>query len=272
MPSLADAYHARLQTLAEQASTRAARVWAFTLTRPDQEGEWLRLGRPMLSGFARAGIVTSAGYASASTNLPLGEVSPLIVPDAVARIWEPLEATGMGLRDGLQWADAAQAATSKAAAIGVNSVMGPARQALAQQYPTRTKWRRMVNAGACTWCLSLSGAEWATAEDADFGHDECKCNAVPIAELGDHNDRVLAAAGIDPETVSYGRLQKIERLRKSERTAMRRRQEAIDAARSETDPVRIERLSQREQDWETRAERAAERRRILETGSQRLAA
>jgi hypothetical protein len=272
MSPRADRYHLRLQVLADQASARSSRLWRYTLTRPDQEGEWLRLARPMLSGFAQAGVATSAGFASTVAQAPLGEVSALIVPDAVARVWEPLEATSIGLRDGLPWARAAEAATTRAAAVAVNAVMGPARQALAQQYPVRTKWRRMVNAGACTWCLSLSGAEWPTAEDADFGHDECKCNAVPVAELGDHNDKVLAAAGINPETVSYGRLQKIERLRTSERTALRRRQEAIDAARDETDPVRVERLSQREQDWETRAERAAERRRILETGSQRLAA
>lgn len=272
MPTLAEAFHARTQAIADTAARRLTAAWALTLERPDQEGEWLRLARPLLRGAAASGIASASGYVTVSAGAPTTPISRHLAPALVARIWDPLEVLGKGLADGMDWRDAALAATPAAEALGTTTVMAASRQTLAEQYPVRTRWRRMVNAGACRWCLGLAGAEWNTADQASFGHTSCKCWPVPAAELGDNNDRVLRAAGFDPETVTYGRIQQIDRLRQSERTARRRRQQAIDEAAAETDPDRIERLSQREQDWETRAERAAERRRILETGTHRLAA
>lgn len=95
----------------------------------------------------------------------------------------------------------------------------------------------------------------------------CDCLPQPVEAVAEHNRKLIDAAGGDVEVRKYKQLGK---LRQSERTAQRRQKQARLEQLTERDPVRRERLSIREQEWETRAERAAERIRQLTTGTHQL--
>ena len=85
--------------------------------------------------------------------------------------------------------------------------------------------------------------------------------------MASHNRTIIDAAGGDVEVRKYKQLGK---LRQSERIARRRQEQARRELLTETDPARRDRLGIREQEWETRAERAAERVRLLTTGTHQL--
>jgi hypothetical protein len=272
MPTRGEVYTDQLIALSGRTSDALARLWLWSLTQGPQDAAWVYAAAPVLEGAATAAVDLSGAYVGSVANDVL-PASDLIPKAAAAHVWEPLEVLGSQLATGTSWDEASRAVLPIVQQVGVSTVMGAGRQATAEQYPVRTRWRRMVNFGACDWCLSLSGAEWSSGAEATFGHANCKCNALPVAEIADHNDRVLEAAGHDPaKPPSYRKIQQGTRLRKSIRTAERRQAEAAARVRSEVDPGRAELWSMREQNWETRAERAAERLRILETGSHLLPA
>jgi len=86
----------------------------------------------------------------------------------------------------------------------------------------------------------------------------CDCVVVPVSESAAHNERVIGERNFTPENYSQR-----QSLQKQVRTAKRRQDEARQAQLSESDPVCLERLSTREQEWETRAEFAQERLQLL---------
>lgn len=272
---LAERFQGRLEGLSDQLARRLTLMWASMATRPDAEVAWLQVARPLISAAASQSVMLSTAYAT--TTLPgvaLAPVSPLIVPDAVAHVWDPMGAVWRRLGDGVEWPEAIEASADDVLALADDVTLGTGREAVADQLvEVRTGWRRRLNAGACKWCMSMSKYTWPAAHEATFGHARCRCVAVPADDLGEHNDQLLDAAGWDQQAErQYKRRHQITRLKESEQNAMKRSREAAEELRSERDPARRERLSMREQDWETRAERAAEKRRILETGSHRLAA
>lgn len=271
---VADRFQVRLEGLSDFTARRLVRLWDAVIAAGGGEDQWVRAARPMLTAAASSAIDLSLLYAElAHPTAAVGAVSPLIVADAGARVHEPLLVVNQALGAGSDWAEATTLARTSVESLGSDVVMGPGRQALADRMPTATRWVRRLNSGACDWCLSLSGVVWPAAHSASFGHSNCKCVPTPISDVGDHNDRARAAVGWDDQAArTYKNREQIARLRDSERLAMDRSRSAAREALTETDPARLERLSIREQDWETRAERAAERRRILETGTHRLAA
>lgn len=272
-------FQGRLEGLTIITSRRLLRLWDQIIANGGGEDEWIRAARPIATGAA----VTAAGLAAAYAQIAAkayatGTPSPLIVADAAARIHEPLLVVSQALGEGAAWAEATTTARSAVDGLGSNVVMNTGRQTVAERIPY-VKAIRQLDANACDWCLSLSGVVWPSMDAASFGHTHCHCTPTPIldpkslAAAVDHNDTAKAAAGWDDrKAATYKVRQQISRLRQSEQDAMARSKAAAKAARTETDPARLERLSIREQDWETRAERAAERRRILETGTNQLAA
>lgn len=272
---LADRYQNRLESLSDQTARRLLLMWSAMATRPDAEALWLSNARPVLSAAASRSVLLSAAYArSTLPGVTLAPVSPLVVPDAVAHVWDPLAAVWSRLGSGTQWPDAIEASRDDVLALADDVTVGTGREAVADQLvEVRTGWRRRLNQGACKWCMSMAKYTWPAAHEATFGHARCRCVAIPDGDLGEHNDQLLDAAGWDQQAEQqYRKRHQIARLKESEQNALKRSREAADELRSERDPARRERLSMREQDWETRAERAAEKRRVLETGSHRLAA
>jgi len=270
----AERYQDRLESLADAAGKRLARLWAWILEQPDPETEWERIARPLLTGAAQQAVGVSQAFAlTAHRPLATGTASKLIVPEAATHVADPWLIVSARLGDGADFTEAHRIAGESIDSLASDTVMGSGRDALADQMPTLTEWKRRLNGGACKWCLSLSDVTWYAAHEATFGHSRCRCVAVPVDDLGDHNEKMRQAAGWDKQAQQqYRKRDQIKRLRESEANAMERSRRARLDQKNEPDPARSERLSQREQDWETRAERAAEKRRILETGSHRLAA
>ena len=272
---LAERLQGHLEALADRTATRLVLVWSAAVRSPDAEEAWVTAARPILTASAERAVGLSGAYArSLLPGATLAPVSDLIVPAATAIVWDPLAVTWGRLAVGDDWATATTAATDTVSSIGEDAAMTLGRDATADLIAdTYTEYGRRLNAGACKWCMSMASYTWPTAHEASFGHSRCRCTPVPVDDLGDHNDTVTTAAGWDRQAEkAYRKRHQVARLRESEDIAKRRSREAAEQLRSERDPDRRERLSQREQDWETRAERAAEKRRILETGTHRLAA
>lgn len=264
-------FAAHLERIADDATVTLTRLWDWVSDRPDAEDVWILTARPILRGAASAAVDLSAGFAVAVEGTA-GTASDLIVPTAVSHVWDPIEVTHQALGGGHDWTAATRRAADTVDALASDTVMASGRQAAGERLTTRTTWTRRVNIGACRWCLNLSSTEWPSAAAATFGHARCRCIAIPSAFIGDWNDRQRAVQDHrDRQKETYEVRDQITRLRRSERHAMERSRAAARELAAERDPARRERLSMREQDWETRAERAAERRRLLETGSHRLA-
>lgn len=271
----ADRYQANLEVLAGRTSAALLRAWVYASPWDfDGEGRFHAVAKPIAIGAATAAVNTSVAYARVSApDLATGTPSPLIVADAGARMFTPFETLSSRLATGERWTDAVGTAREVVVALGSDVVHGPARQAVADVMPGASPWVRRLNSGACEWCLNLSGVQWPTASSATFGHSRCACVAVPVGDAGDHNDRLRAEAGFDQQAKNLYRVRdQRARLRDSEALARRRQAQAQADQLTEVDPARRERLSIREQEWETRAEHAAERLRLLETGTHRLAA
>lgn len=258
----------RMDSLAALAAGQLATAW-------DRLGgydvadslEWHALASPIVGGAAQAAVSGTHAYAEANFTVT-GEVPDLLVADRIARVFDPFDALAALLAKGVMFPEALRAARSTAEAVGRDAVDSTTRQAMSSLLPEHRQWQRRLNPGACDWCMSLAGVVWDSGHEAEFGHDNCGCRAVPVEAMDDHNRRIIADRSFDP--VEYRHRDQLRSLRRSETTARRRQAQARTDLQTEANPARRERLSIREQEWETRAEHAAERIRLLTTGTHRL--
>ena len=222
---------------------------------------WWSAVQPILTGSAEASLDLTAAYTDHSLG---GAVtpSPLITADAAARAFDPFDRLAAELSNGLTFEQAFQSARRVVSSVGTDSVVRTGRQGIADITPqrTRTTWRRRLNPGACDWCKSLSRVEWRSAHDGTFGHNNCGCVPMPTSEVGDHNERQLEREGWDAQAERDFQVRdQLRSLERQRRTATKRQAQAAADQQTESDPARRERLSIREQEWETRAERLTER-------------
>lgn len=258
-------YAATIAHLSKRAQLDLLRLWDSLTSWDYADADSFRAaGQPIVRAAAQAALDTSSAYASLYTDGAFSPASPLIVPDAAARLYDPFDRFGHLIAEGSSWVDALDGARSAASALGQGSVYRTARQALADMIPG-VLWQRRVSGASCSWCLSRAGAIFNSAGDATFGHDNCDCLAMPVDAIGEHNDKVLAERGFDKSTAKAERVAADNRrsLRSQSKTARKHSEQARLEGLVETDPVRRERLSIREQEWETRAERAEDRLRQL---------
>lgn len=254
-------YHRRLLAMRAGASRSLLATWdSLDSWEPADSLRWHATVRPMLAGAAEAALDLTATYAAHSLG-GAGEPSPLLAADAAARAFDPFDRLASQLAKGSTLAQAVQSARSAAAAIGADAVARTGRQGIADIAPTGfTTFRRRLNPGACDWCKSLARIEWHSAHEATFGHTHCGCVPMPTSEVGDHNDRMLEQAGWDAQAARDFRVRdQLASLNRQHRTAISRQAQAARDQITEPDPTRRERLSIREQEWETRAERLTER-------------
>lgn len=212
--------------------------------------------QPVLTAIAQAAVDASIGVGEAigATGAP----SELIVADAAARAFEPFDRIGSALNRTIDYSDAVAQGRQVVQAIAHDAVFASGRQAIAEiAFDDFPVWQRRVTGRSCEWCLSKASIEFPTAAAATFGHDNCDCTVFPVEMVAEHNQSVLADRGFDAKT--SGQYSQRQKLKKSVRSAKKRQAEAKSAQLTETDPARRERLSIREQEWETRAERAQER-------------
>lgn len=268
-----DRYAVALARLADRTSTGVLRLWDALpgLTVADSI-DFHDRATPLVRAAATASIELTSAYAATLTPAPLHAPSPLIVDEAAAHLFDPFDRYARLADDPAQ---AAASARSVASSVGHDTVYRTARQAIAEAVPAGTfpTWVRLVTGKSCPWCMNLSGVEFPTAAAATFGHANCDCVPVPAAAGNPLNDRTRRAAGWDDQAATrYRERHHRTNLRRQARNARRRSADARRELRTEADPARRERLSIREQEWETRAERAEERLRLLDTGSHRLPA
>lgn len=228
--------------------------------------------KPIARAAAQASADLTTAYLSTIIDSP-PPPSSLTIEDAAARMYDPFERIGRNLANGMSNAEAVAAGRSQVDALATDTVYRTARTGMAEQAFDMNDWQRRLRSDCCQWCMKLSSVVFDTAGQATFGHPHCKCIAFPVSELGDHNLEVRKAEGFDAEAEKLWDQRKARRrLRESIANSQKRSaQAAADASRAMT-PERRDVLETRAQEWETRAEAAAERLRIMETGTHRLAA
>lgn len=272
--NLATAYTATLDRLTGHLTAALLAIWADLPGYDDTAADQFHgLAVPIVSDFATAAGVATTDYLATVLAFPVQPAPDLFVADAAARCYDPFDRLGRLLSDGTPFDDAVQGARSVVEALGSDTVHRTARSAMgAAQVPLGVRWQRRLASKCCPWCMKLSAVTFDTAGQATFGHANCRCVAVPHDDgIAGHNATIRQAEGFDPEAERlYDKRHARKRLRDSERTARRRSAQAAQEATIEPDPLRRDRLETRAQEWETRAEAAAERLRIMETGTHRL--
>lgn len=253
-------YAQQVDRLAAETRKRLLRIWdSCAPWSPADIDRFHDIAEPLIRAAAQAGVDLSTTYLeNVLPDVALRKVSPLLIDDAAARLYDPSDRIGKLIDSGASFDEAAIAARDVVDTLGHNAVYNSARQATAEVAGSHTEWSRQVSAGCCDWCLSFAGEVWYSAAGAGFGHDNDKCLAVPSGAAD--NQGFVDQAGGDKAVKQY---KQASSLRRSEKTARRNQEQARKDGLTETDPARRERLSIREQEWETRAERAAERLQLL---------
>lgn len=135
-----------------------------------------------------AGAKTAAvGLAAAFFALALGTrpagVNPRDV-DVEPDLRGPFRATWHALSVGRPYEEAVTVGRSTSQAVGFDFVQHTARRTgdyVAQATGREIRWRRAPGPKSCPWCVDIAnGNTWPTAEAADFGHERCDCDAVPV--------------------------------------------------------------------------------------------
>ena len=139
---------------------------------------------------------TAASLAAAYLGLALGsqvtiDTTKLTAPD----LRGPFTAYWGKLADTGDWRAALQSGRTSVEQTGITAVRTAASEASIQvdeKEPRITGWQRVVDAGACDWCVMVAGQRYGSAETATFGHNGCGCYPIPI--IGEANPaRVLNA-------------------------------------------------------------------------------
>lgn len=256
MSAITDAYAATVQQLADEAERTLGGLWdgLGSWDEPDT-ARFRELAKPYLQDVARAAQLAAETYSFELTGA-VPEPATLLVDDAGARVLDSFDRYARILGEGGDWESARRSGGRVARIVGHDTAFRSARITLGQL--PGTGWQRRVTGKSCDWCLSFARIVFDTAAQASFGHDYCDCLVVPTTEAARHNDQIIGERRFDPETYSQRRS-----LEQQIRTARRRQDEARTAQLDEPDPARRERLSIREQEWETRAEFAQDRLRLL---------
>lgn len=270
MPNPTELYAAALRRLADRTSRGVLVVWdALGDLSIESSLRFHSEAGPLVRAAATVSIDITSAYATTITAAP-ADPSGLIADEAVAHVFDPFDRYAHLVTQGDEPA-AAASARSVAKSLGHDTVYRAARQSIAEMVPDVTSWVRLITGKSCKWCMSLSGVEFRSAADATFGHANCDCVPVPAAAGTPLNARTRQDAGWDDQAAQqYRQRHHRNNLTRQAQTARRRSEQARLEQLTEMDPARRERLSIREQEWETRAERAEERLRILDTGSHLL--
>lgn len=253
-------YAQQVDKVATETRQRLLRIWdSCAPWGPEDIDRFHDIAEPLIRAAAQAGVDLSTTYLEhVLPDVALRTVSPLLVDDAAARLYDPADRIGKLITNGASFEEATAAARDVVDTLGHNTVYNAARQSTGELAISHTEWTRQVGPKCCDWCLSFAGEVWYSAAGAGFGHDNDKCLPVPSGAAD--NQAFIDQAGGETAVKKY---KQASGLRRSEKTARRRQAEAKAEQLTETDPVRLERLSIREQEWETRAERAAERLQLL---------
>lgn len=172
------AYMARQATIA--AAGGAVMVRAWDRLESFEESDIVRfreLALPATLILTRRAGALSAGYLSTLLREPVVAATATVEPDfrgPFTRMW-----AAIGRGESVE--DAVLAGSARADAAGQNAVISTARRTGdAHESDQIAGWRRVPDADACEWCLTIAGQTYFSAESADFGHDRCGCGVTPV--------------------------------------------------------------------------------------------
>lgn len=270
---LVDRYVGRLDRIRDTAARSMLAIWDSLGRYTYDQGD---IFHDRAAPIVTAASATAVSATSAFLTLSTGTVPPAsheaIAANLTAHLYDPFDVVGNRLASGMPWAEAVEVARSTVEDLATEASHGAARTAMADHGPP-TRYVRRLSGPTCEWCMKFSGVEFSDPYAADFGHLRCDCTVLPVTDdLLAHNQSIRDEVGFDAQAENvWDKRQQRARLRESIDNAKARQADAARQLRTEADPARRERLSIREQEWETRAEFAAERLRLLETGSHQLA-
>lgn len=176
---------ARHRTSLEAQRERVARaLWLIWDNLPsyDDPALFRVAAEPLLAGAKAATVARSDAFYSLLLDVEVEGVDPADV--LTSPRWEgPFHAVWKALGDGHEWEDALRIGRSEVEAMSSTFLQSTARRtgdevAVSNNRPTR--WRRVANPDACRWCLDRSGGIYPTSTAADYGHNRCYCDVVPI--------------------------------------------------------------------------------------------
>jgi hypothetical protein len=110
------------------------------------------------------------------------KLADLTIPELAETIRPAFMTAWKALADGAKFEDAVAAGLARSGSIGEFFVTAVSREALDiidRQSPHITAWGREPEANACSWCEDVSMIVFASATEADIGHDNCHCSIEP---------------------------------------------------------------------------------------------
>lgn len=231
-------------------------------------GQWDRLGSydeadiarlatqaaPIVTATKAAAVSTSAAFYATElgtppTGVPVGEVATdLDLRAPFTSVWH-------ALAERRPYDEAVVAGRSVLEASIRDFVTSTSRRTgdmVASRSGIAVQWVRVAEPGCCDWCSARDGGIYPSAEAGDYGHNRCACDMIPdtLANPKRGETRLQRMERANRENKA--------RIRREIRTAKGRQDRARAEQRTERDPERLERLSTREQEWETTVERLTE--------------
>jgi hypothetical protein len=176
------AYQAGMSRVRDGAARHAQAVWEQV---PGIDERYV-------DGFAEEATTALAPYRRTAVDLASGMVSTLLddmpegdwatADEGDPEVWrQPFISVWQALGSGRPYAEALLAGFLRAAAVGKDEVTGAGRATMRSLADDRiTGWRRALTVPACDWCTEVAGQVYRSAESADFGHEGCHCEPVPI--------------------------------------------------------------------------------------------
>lgn len=149
----------------------------------DGIAEFTERTSPLLAAAKVAAVASSASFFALALGIPPIGVRVDEV-DTVPNVRAPFLAAWHAISMGRPWEEAVVTGRSVAEAVGFDFVQSTARRTgdhVARASGQRVRWRRAPGATSCDWCKTIAGQLYASAESADFGHERCDCDAVPVA-------------------------------------------------------------------------------------------
>ena len=175
-------YRTQLATYRRRTSALLAALWDGLDSYDEEAAERYAISAaPILAGAKQASVSASVAMFALSQGIRPPSV-PLDAVDVVARIDHPFLALWHAVNEGRPNEEALLAGRNQAEAVGADFVQQTARRTgdvAARESGTRVRWRRVPEPKACSWCRTVAGQLYRTAESADFGHDRCYCDVVP---------------------------------------------------------------------------------------------
>lgn len=264
-------YHDTVIRLAEQTGQAINNLWQqmpdYTVSRSLQ---WHDAAADILEASAQAAADIAEAFAGDrfDTTANVDRYRDAVIRDSRKEAWTPFDVLADRLGKGLDWGVALEQANNAVEALGIDATMQAARRASGWAFAqVGETFVRRLDPKACDWCMSFASVEFYQPEEADFGHDNCKCLPMPKGMVGGANEDAVAESGFDPD--EFRTRKEVRSLEKRRETALKRQQRAAAEQLTETDPDRLERLSIREQEWETAVEVFDEQIRFAREGRPR---